>query len=82
MHQSITDCMSQSSSAIVVDDLDGHMAVGGQLPPRQGQQQPGMLDHLSGINFNQALVRAQHSSKTAFAPLSHACGQEHAGSSL
>ncbi len=55
---------------------------GGQLAPRQGQQQPGMLDHLSGIDFNQTLVSAQLFSKTAFALLSHACKQEYAGSSL
>ncbi|KAL0033852.1 hypothetical protein WJX77_007687 [Trebouxia sp. C0004] len=41
--------------ADVGDDLDGHMAVGDQLPPRHGQQQAGMLDHLSGIDLNEAL---------------------------
>ena len=54
-----TDCMPQLSSVVVGDDLDSHMGVGGQLAPRQGQQQPGMLDHLSGIDFNQTLVSAQ-----------------------
>jgi len=56
----------------VGDDLDGHMAMGGQLPHTQSQQQPGMLDHLSGIDFNQTLVSAQLSSRTAFAPLGSA----------
>lgn len=81
-HSQTLNCMSQSSPVIVGVDLDGHMAVGGQLPPRQGQQQPGMLDHLSGIDFYQTLVSAQLSTRIAFATLSHACGQEHAGSSL
>ncbi len=74
--------MSQTTSGTVGDDLDSHMAGVGQLPPRQGQQQPGMLDHLSGIDFNQTLVSAQFFSHPAFATLSHACKQEHAGSSL
>ena len=81
-----TDCMPQLSSVVVGDDLDSHMGVGGQLPPRQDQQQPGMLDHLSGINFSQTLVSAQLSFQnyigTTLAPLSYACKQEHAGSSL
>ncbi len=34
-----------------------HMTREGQLPLRQEQQQGGMLDHLSGIDFNQTLVR-------------------------
>ena len=39
--------------------MAGHMAgdMAGQLPGGQEQQQAGMLDHLAGIDFSNALVR-------------------------